>query len=109
MFASGAEAQGLFRREDRREVGWLGVSGTGLPFVVAILAVPLLPLDAVIDPANHRLALLLVIGIAVAATSIPVIATIFHDLQILHTRFARLEQSAATVRAGVTLKPVGTA
>lgn len=90
MFASGAEAQGLFRREDRREVAWLGVVGTGLPFIAAILAAPLLPLDTVIGPANHRLALLLVIGIALAVTSIPVIAKIFHDLGILHTRFARL-------------------
>jgi Kef-type K+ transport system membrane component KefB len=97
MFASGAEAQGLFRREDRREVGWLGVIGTGLPFVVAILAAPLLPLDAVIGPANHRVALLLVIGIAVAVTSIPVIAKIFHDLGILHTRFARLVLGVAVM------------
>lgn len=97
MFASGAEAQGLFRREDRREVGWLGVVGTGLPFVVAILAAPLLPLDVVIGPANHRIALLLVIGIAVAVTSIPVIAKIFHDLQILHTRFARLVLGVAVM------------
>jgi Kef-type K+ transport system membrane component KefB len=97
MFASGAEAQGLFRREDRREVGWLGVIGTGLPFVIAILAAPLLPLDAVTGPANHRIALLLVIGIAVAVTSIPVIAKIFHDLEILHTRFARLVLGVAVI------------
>ena len=97
MFASGAEAQGLFRREDRREVSWLGIIGTGLPFVVAILAAPLLPLDAVIGPANHRIALLLVIGIAVAVTSIPVIAKIFHDLEILHTRFARLVLGVAVI------------
>ncbi|MGB2716278.1 MAG: cation:proton antiporter [Vicinamibacterales bacterium] len=97
MFASGAEAQGLFRREDRREVGWLGVVGTGLPFVVAILAAPLLPRDAVTGPANHRMALLLVIGIAVAVTSIPVIAKVFHDLEILHTRFARLVLGVAVL------------
>jgi Kef-type K+ transport system membrane component KefB len=90
MFASGAEAQGLFRREDRREVAWLGVMGTALPFAAAVLAAPLLPLDAVVGPANQRVPLLLVIAIAVAVTSIPVISKIFHDLQILHTRFARL-------------------
>jgi K+:H+ antiporter len=49
----------------------------------------------VIGSANHRLALVLVIGIAVAVTSIPVIAKIFHDLEILHTRFARLILSVA--------------
>ena len=74
MFASGAETKGLFRREDRREVAWLGGLGTGVPFVVALAVAPLLPLDAVIGGANHRVALLLVIGIAVAVTSIPVIS-----------------------------------
>lgn len=97
MFASGAEAQGLFRREDRREVAWLGVMGTALPFAAAVLAAPLLPLDAVVGPANQRVPLLLVIGIAVAVTSIPVISKIFHDLQILHTRFARLVLGVAVM------------
>jgi Kef-type K+ transport system membrane component KefB len=97
MFASGAETKGLFRREDRREVAWLGGLGTGVPFVVALALAPLLPLDAVIGATNHRVALLLVIGIAVAVTSIPVISRIFHDLKILHTRFARLVLGVAVI------------
>src|SRR5688572_4375480 len=97
MFASGAETKGLFRREDTREVAWLGGLGTGLPFAVALLAAPLLPLETVIGPANHRGSLLLVIGIAVAVTSIPVISRIFHDLKILHTRFARLVLGVAVI------------
>lgn len=90
MFASGAETKGLFSREDRREILWLGSVGTVLPFVLALLIAPMLPLDLVAGPANQRTALLLVIGIAVAVTSIPVISKILHDLKILHTRFARL-------------------
>ncbi len=97
MFASGAETKGLFRREDTREVAWLGGLGTGLPFVLALAAAPLLPLDAVIGQANHRGSLLLVIGIALAVTSIPVISRIFHDLKILHTRFARLVLGVAVI------------
>lgn len=97
MFASGAETKGLFRREDTREVAWLGGLGTGLPFVLALAAAPLLPLDAIIGTANHRASLLLVIGIAVAVTSIPVISRIFHDLKILHTRFARLVLGVAVI------------
>jgi Kef-type K+ transport system membrane component KefB len=46
---------------------------------------------------NQRSALLLVVGIAVAVTSIPVISRIFHDLKILHTRFARLVLGVAVV------------
>jgi Kef-type K+ transport system membrane component KefB len=97
MFASGAETKGLFRREDRREVAWLGGLGTGLPFVLALAAAPILPLDAIVGAANHRVALLIVIGIAVAVTSIPVISRIFHDLKILHTRFARLILGVAVI------------
>src|SRR5690242_19741248 len=32
MFLSGAETQRLFSREERREVGWLAIVGTGIPF-----------------------------------------------------------------------------
>ncbi len=32
MFLSGAETRQLFTREERREVGWLTIVGTGLPF-----------------------------------------------------------------------------
>ena len=39
----------------------------------------------------------MVIGIAVAVTSIPVISRIFHDLGILHTRVARLVLGVAVV------------
>jgi Kef-type K+ transport system membrane component KefB len=59
MFASGAETKGLFRREDRREVAWLGGLGTGVPFAVALAFAPLLPLDVLMGAANHRAALLL--------------------------------------------------
>jgi Kef-type K+ transport system membrane component KefB len=97
MFASGAETKGLFRREDAREVAWLGGLGTGLPFALALAFAPLLPVEALIGSANHRASLLLVIGIAVAVTSIPVISRIFHDLKILHTRFARLILGVAVI------------
>src|SRR5258708_27022687 len=32
MFLSGAETRQLFGREERREVGWLVIVGTGIPF-----------------------------------------------------------------------------
>ncbi len=97
MFASGAEAKGLFHRQDRREVGWLGGVGTGLPFVIALACAPLLPMHALMGQANQTVPLLLVIGIAVAVTSIPVISKIFHDLRLLHTRFARLILGVAVI------------
>ena len=40
MFLSGAETRQLFTREERREVGWLTIVGTGLPFLLALLLGP---------------------------------------------------------------------
>jgi K+:H+ antiporter len=97
MFISGCETRKLFSREDRREVSWLVIVGTGLPFVIGILAAPWLPLHSLMGRVEARSAMVLVLGIAVAVTSIPVISRIFHDLKILHTRFARLVLGVAVI------------
>ena len=47
--------------------------------------------------AHQRTALVLVIGIAIAVTSIPVISRIFYDLKILHTRFAGIVLGVAVI------------
>jgi Kef-type K+ transport system membrane component KefB len=97
MFASGAETRHLFSREDRRQVSWIAGLGTGLPFALTLAVVPFLTLDSLMGTAAHHTSLYLVIGIAVAVTSIPVISKIFFDLKILHTRFARLVLSVAVI------------
>ncbi len=97
MFASGAETKNLFARRDQREIGWLASVGTGLPFVIVMAASPWLPLESMAGTVHQHTALLLVIGIAVAVTSIPVISRIFFDLKILHTRFARLILGVAVI------------
>src|SRR5215470_20018294 len=81
MFLSGAETKGLFNREDRKEVSWLAIVGTGLPFVVALFLGSQLSLGSMMGTIQRRTPLLLVIGIAVAVTSIPVISRIFFDLK----------------------------
>ncbi len=97
MFVSGAETKGLFRREDRRQVGWLACVGTLVPFVLALAASPWLPLSPLMGESQNRTSIVLVIGIAVAVTSIPVISKIFFDLGILQTRFARLVLGVAVL------------
>lgn len=97
MFASGAETKGLFNRHDRKQVAWLGALGTGLPFLVALAVLPFVPLNQFAGTVHSRTPLLLIIAIAVAVTSIPVISKIFHDLGILHTRFARLVLGVAVI------------
>src|SRR5205085_4346332 len=97
MFFSGAETQHLFRRDDHREIALLTLLGTGLPFITALGLAGLVNLRPLAGNAGGHAGLILVIGIAVAVTSIPVISRIFHDLGILHTRFARLVLGVAVI------------
>ena len=97
MFLSGAETQDLFRPEDRRATTSIAFFGTGLPFVLAIALTGIFSLRSLMGTAQSRSALVLVIGIAIAVTSIPVISRIFHDLRILHTRFAKLVLGVAVM------------
>lgn len=97
MFVSGAETKGLFQKDDRRQIAWLTCVGTVVPFVIALVASPWLPLDKLLGEAQSRTSLVLIVGIAVAVTSIPVISKIFFDLGILRTRFARLVLGVAVL------------
>jgi Kef-type K+ transport system membrane component KefB len=97
MFASGAEVRHLFSRDDRRRVGWIAGLGISLPFVLTLAVVPSLPLHGLMGTAGNHVSLYLVIGIAMAVTSIPVISKIFLDLGLLQTRFARLVLGVAVV------------
>src|SRR5215469_10701141 len=97
MFLSGAETKALFHPDERKQIGWLASVGTLLPFALMLLLAPLLPLDWFMGVKDNRIALVLVMSIAVAVTSIPVISRIFFDLKILHTRFARLVLGVAVL------------
>lgn len=97
MFLSGAETRQLFSREERREVAWLGIIGTGMPFVVALILGPWLIRPALAGPNGNRLSLMIVLAIGAAVTSVPVVSKIFADLSILHTRFARLVLGVAVL------------
>ena len=97
MFAAGTETRKLLGSDDRRQVAWLSTVGTVLPFLIAMLAVPHLPFQYLMGRAAQTSSLILVIGIAVAVTSIPVISRIFYDLEILHTRFARIVLGVAVL------------
>jgi len=97
MFISGAETKALFQKHERRQIAWLASIGTVLPFVIMLVLASLIPLGWFMGVKANRTALLLVMSIAVAVTSIPVISRIFFDLKILHTRFARLVLGVAVL------------
>jgi K+:H+ antiporter len=97
MFLSGAETQQLFTREERREVGWLAIVGTGIPFVLGLIFGPWLIGPALAGPNGNRISLIIILAVGVAVTSVPVVSKIFADLRILHTRFARLVLGVAVL------------
>jgi Kef-type K+ transport system membrane component KefB len=97
MFLSGAETRQLFGREERREVGWLSIVGTGIPFVLGLALGPWLVRSELAGPNGNRISLIIILAVGVAVTSVPVISKIFADLKILHTRFARLVLGVAVL------------
>jgi Kef-type K+ transport system membrane component KefB len=90
MFLSGAETHELFGREERREVAWLTIVGTGMPFVLGLMLGPQLISPTLAGPNGNRISLIIILAVGVAVTSVPVVSKIFADLKILHTRFARI-------------------
>ncbi|HEX3986075.1 MAG TPA: cation:proton antiporter [Acidobacteriaceae bacterium] len=101
MFLSGAETQQLFTRDERREVGWLTIVGTGLPFILGLIFGPRLIRShlgpALAGPNGSRISLIIILAVGIAVTSVPVVSKIFADLKILHTRFARLVLGVAVL------------
>ena len=97
MFLAGAETRQLFTREERREVGWLTVVGTGLPFLIGLGLAPWLIRPSLEGVNGNRISLTIVLAVGVAVTSVPVVSKIFADLKILHTRFARLVLGVAVL------------
>src|SRR3984893_14274936 len=55
MFLSGAETRQLFSRDERREVGWLAIVGTGVPFLLALVLGPRLISPSMAGPNGNRL------------------------------------------------------
>ncbi|HEY3930057.1 MAG TPA: cation:proton antiporter [Candidatus Koribacter sp.] len=97
MFLSGAETRELFTRQERREVSWLTLVGTGIPFALGLIFGPKLVGPAIEGPNGSKISLVLILAVGVAVTSVPVISKIFADLKILNTRFARLVLGVAVL------------
>ena len=92
MFCAGTEARRLLGKENQRQtVILLGVRDVlAFAVVLALGFMGMLPLRSLTGPKGTGLATLLIVAIAVAVTSIPVISRIFWDLRIMHTRFVSL-------------------
>src|ERR1700757_4221674 len=101
MFVSGIEIHGTFSREDKRTAATFLIGATVLPFLIGIGISQIYDFSAYAGPNSNPLSLSLIIGIAVAVTSIPVISKIFIDLKIMGSRYARIILAIATVEDSI--------
>lgn len=98
MFVSGFAIDHSVNRRDTRIVGSLLVGATVFPFAAGWAATQVYDFTPYMGPRGSPVALNLIIAIAVAVTSIPVISKIFLDLGIMKTRFARIVLTTATIQ-----------
>ena len=97
MFISGLEIDKKVQRSDGKLVLSILIWGTLLPFICGWGAFKLWDFTVYGGPHFHPLAMQIIIAVAVAITSIPVIARIFLDLDMFQTKFARVVLTTATI------------
>jgi Kef-type K+ transport system membrane component KefB len=98
MFVSGFEIQRSFDKDDKKTVLALLMGATIIPFIAGWAAPSFYDFQPFLGPQKNLLALKIVIAVAVAVTSIPVISKIFIDLNIIHTKFAKIILATATIQ-----------
>jgi Kef-type K+ transport system membrane component KefB len=97
MFISGFEVQNSFDGKDRKIVIVTLLGSTIIPFLAGWLAPSFYDFSPYLGTKANLLAMKIVVGIAVAITSIPVISKIFIDLGIINTPFAKIVLATATL------------
>jgi K+:H+ antiporter len=97
MFSAGAELRGLFRSDERKATVWITVIGMVAPLAIGAFATRAVDLGAWEGRSATGPALAIVFSIAIAITSIPVIARIMMDLGIIETPFARIVLGVAVI------------
>src|ERR1700691_2116809 len=92
MFCSGAETRRLLAKENRRNTFLLLTASDLASFAVALGlgSAALIPLHLLTGTSGQSTSTLLIVAIATAVCSIPVISRIFWDLGIMRTRFVSL-------------------
>ncbi|MEO7200219.1 MAG: cation:proton antiporter [Dokdonella sp.] len=89
LFIGGLQLRRLVTRQDAKAVSWIGSLGVLLPVGAGLLAFQFINVDKYAGTSGSIGALKIVLLIALAITSIPVITRIFLDLGLMNTRLAR--------------------
>lgn len=98
MFISGFEVRMASEKDDRKTVCALLAGATVVPFLAGWFAPLFYDFSPYLGTAGNMISLTIVIAVAVAVTSIPVIAKIFIDLDIMGTRFAKVVLATAMIQ-----------
>jgi Kef-type K+ transport system membrane component KefB len=97
MYCSGIEVRSSVNRREARTVSAVLVLGTVLPFLAGLAVLPFIDERSFYGPAGNHTSFLLVFGVAMAVTSIPIISRIMFDLGILGTPFSRIVLGTAVI------------
>lgn len=97
MFCSGLETPTVKSGAEWRSVGWLTAAGTILPLLAGWGLAVGFDFSPYFGPHATPVSFGLVLALAIAVTSIPVISKIFLDLGLAGTPFARVVLSAAMI------------
>lgn len=98
MFSSGLNFQTKFDREDLRITAAIVLGATIPPFIIGWFAADLFNITSYLGTGNNEVAIKIVMAIAIAVTSIPVLSKIFSDLGIIRTRFAKIVLASAGIQ-----------
>ncbi|WP_326808516.1 cation:proton antiporter [Streptomyces sp. NBC_01186] len=97
VFLAGLEMSRSSRGVERRTVLFTTVSGLVIPFAGGLVIGRLVDPDDLAGPHGSAMSISLVLALAIAVTSIPVISRIMLDLGILNSLFARTILTVAVI------------
>jgi Kef-type K+ transport system membrane component KefB len=97
MYCSGAELRSILARRERKATLGIALLANAAPFLAGVVFLEVFDAGRYLGRAHDRTAFTLVFALAMAVTSIPVIARIMADLGILGSRFARIVLSVAVL------------
>jgi Kef-type K+ transport system membrane component KefB len=98
MFVAGFRIRGGLFQDDRLSVMVMLVAGVVFPMLGAWTIASLIDVTTMMAPNANPTSFHLVLAIGTAVTSIPVISRIFIDLNLIHTRFAKVVLTTAILQ-----------
>lgn len=98
MFTTGFKVNRSLNSEDQKIILNLLISATFLPVIGGIIYFYIYDFSSYQGNAGSETSLLIIVCIAIAVTSIPVISKIFIDLNVIESRFAKIVLATSTIQ-----------